>query len=602
MALLALVVSGAAQTCNDATPGNCFEESSLLSKQSLRQRQMQTETSSDVPSTLAGKSFYFLVIDRFAKSGERALDSTKCVKAADWENYTGGGYCGGTINGIREKLDYIQGMGFDCLWITPPVASNSFMGYDAVNLWEINPHFGTKDDLKRLADDIHARKMCLVFDVVLNHMRPMKTNGKLNMSLVPFDKPEHYNQRGIKPGQSFADYVETPPGPISAFDPTPDSKALKNLVEEGKVVCGPSNPELTECACMPGNSGIACPSFDPQRMVEGWFPPQGDLNQTVPFVEEQLLKYVKMLVNEYKLDGLRLDTAIYIYKGFLSKVQKAAGIEILGEATVNNMTYQAGLMRGDHGERVLDGLLNFIPFYQVPSSFCAFNMAGEFANYDEQGTWQREADMRNLGQVLQTQLTSTAYESLDLMGNFVDNHDENSRLANYCKFDNLRMQSALTWVMLSRGIPIIYYGTEQGLDGHQRGSSMGQDAVRESLWQTHYNTNTWQYTHLAKLNRIRKQYHIGAGGAAVKNFTKQTMVFTRQAGDHEAWIFINNVANTSKDETQSYCPGPLPANRGQAWIDVLSGSIMQRYLKGGCFQAPDSEPKVLVLQANNAVR
>ncbi|CAE7344448.1 SWA2 [Symbiodinium necroappetens] len=128
---------------------------------------------------------------------------------------------------------------------------------------------------------------------------------------------------------------------------------------------------------------------------------------------------------------------------------------------------RANLMRNAKGERVLTGLLNFPPFYQVPSAFCGYILESEFANYSTQGSWKSKADMTGLAQVMKAQLDSDRYESLDLLGNFVDNHDEYGRIAHYCQSDTGRIKNALTWLMLAQGIPIVYYGTEQGLSGHQ---------------------------------------------------------------------------------------------------------------------------------------
>ncbi|CAE7667308.1 amy [Symbiodinium sp. CCMP2592] len=195
-------------------------------------RDLETQISTE-PFTLAGKSMYFIVLDRFARSGAQAEDYTYCSKSADWTNNTGGGYCGGTIAGILSKLDYIQGMGFDCIWITPPVDSNGYMGYDAINLFKINPHFGTREDLKQLSKSLHDRGMCLVLDIVLNHMRSLKVNGKLNISsIVPFNKPEYYHQRGRRPDQAFEEYLLN--GPPPAFDGSTDSKNLAALVKKRK--------------------------------------------------------------------------------------------------------------------------------------------------------------------------------------------------------------------------------------------------------------------------------------------------------------------------------------------------------------------------------
>lgn len=579
-----------------------FDDTSLLTLP--RQAFRAPFNGSAEPFTLAGKSMYFIVLDRFARSGAQAEDYTYCSKPADWTNNTGGGYCGGTIAGISSKLDYIQGMGFDCIWITPPVDSNGYMGYDAINLFKINPHFGTKEDLKQLSKSLHDRGMCLVLDIVLNHMRSLKVNGKLNLSsIVPFDKPEYYHQRGRRPDQSFEEYLLK--GPPPAFDGSTDSKNLATLVKEGKASCGPTVPEQTECACLPGNTGPSCPSYNPQQQVEGWFGSLGDLNHSHPFVREQMLNWVVGLVADYDLDALRLDTAIYVDPTFVSEVQQAVGIEILGEATVSNLTYQANLMRNAKGERVLTGLLNFPPFYQVPSAFCGYILESEFANYSTQGSWKSKADMTGLAQVMKAQLDSDRYESLDLLGNFVDNHDEYGRIAHYCQSDAGRIKNALTWLMLAQGIPIVYYGTEQGLSGHQwhGPGNPGQDGLRESLWQSRFRTDTWQYLFIAALNRVRRDYKIGAGSSEVKFFSSESLIFTRasHAGKHEAWVFLNNAANSTATSTFRYCPGPLPGIDGQAWFDVISGNRMDQRLSKGCFLAPDAEPKVLVLQVDNVL-
>eukprot|EP00913_Durusdinium_trenchii_P017185 g16160.t1 len=225
------------------------------------------------------------------------------------------------------------------------------MGYDATNLYEINPHFGTKADMKELAEDLHQRKMCLVIDFVLNHMAPLHKNGKMVLNkIVPFDDSVYYHQR--------------------------------TLVKEKKATCGPNVPQQTECSCFPGNSGEVCPHYTTSLQVEGWMGGLGDLNHSHPFVQQELLNYAVDLVQDYGADALRLDTAIYLDLQFVKEVQQAVGVEILGEAT-----------------RILTGLLNFPPFYQVPTAFCGFNMGGEFGDWSMQGTWSDKGpDMRGLGQ------------------------------------------------------------------------------------------------------------------------------------------------------------------------------------------------------------
>lgn len=61
-------------------------------------------------------------------------------------------YCGGNFKGIENNLDYIKGMGFDAIWISPIVANypRNFHGYAAQNIYQINPYFGTVEEFLSL--------------------------------------------------------------------------------------------------------------------------------------------------------------------------------------------------------------------------------------------------------------------------------------------------------------------------------------------------------------------------------------------------------------------------------------------------------------------
>lgn len=77
--------------------------------------------------------------------------------------------CNGTLRGITAKLDYIAGLGVNCLWLTPIFPSPSYHGYDATSFYEVNPRLGTKEDFRQLLDEAHKRGMKLLMDFVPNH-------------------------------------------------------------------------------------------------------------------------------------------------------------------------------------------------------------------------------------------------------------------------------------------------------------------------------------------------------------------------------------------------------------------------------------------------
>lgn len=99
---------------------------------------------------------YQILIDRFAGWPEGATDTEPT-------------WAGGTIKGIHEKLDYLQDLGINVVWLSPFLKSRSYHGYDTIDFQEVDEHFGTKADLKALLDDIHGRGMRALMDFVPNH-------------------------------------------------------------------------------------------------------------------------------------------------------------------------------------------------------------------------------------------------------------------------------------------------------------------------------------------------------------------------------------------------------------------------------------------------
>lgn len=108
-----------------------------------------------------GKVIYQILTDRFDQS------SSHVRACGDLTNY-----CGGTFQGIMNRLDYIADLGVDAIWISPVIENTAggYHGYWAKNLYAVNPMFGTESDLKNLVSAVHSRGMMVMVDVVSNHM------------------------------------------------------------------------------------------------------------------------------------------------------------------------------------------------------------------------------------------------------------------------------------------------------------------------------------------------------------------------------------------------------------------------------------------------
>jgi glycosidase len=75
----------------------------------------------------------------------------------------------GDIRGIINSLDYLEGLGVNCLWLTPIQQSESYHGYDVTDFLSIDSKFGTIEDYRELVDELHDRGMTILMDFVINH-------------------------------------------------------------------------------------------------------------------------------------------------------------------------------------------------------------------------------------------------------------------------------------------------------------------------------------------------------------------------------------------------------------------------------------------------
>ncbi|TVY81334.1 Alpha-amylase, partial [Lachnellula suecica] len=257
------------------------------------------------PAQWRGRSIYQVFTDRFARTDI----STSAPCASGFE-----GYCGGTWKGITSKLDYIQGMGFTAIWISPIVqqvsdATRGYHGYSAKNINALNNNFGTAADLVALANALHSRSMYLMVDVVANHMAYEGTANTINYgSMSPFNTASYFHSTCW-----IDDY----------------------------------NNQTDVERCWLGNNAFPLP----------------DLNTTQAVVQDTFTSWVKNLVSTYSIDGLRVDTVKHVQQSFWPIFNSASGVFNVGEVADATVDYVCPY------QNYMDGVLTYPTYYSATAFF-----------------------------------------------------------------------------------------------------------------------------------------------------------------------------------------------------------------------------------------
>lgn len=226
------------------------------------------------------RSIYQTMTDRFARTDGSTV--SPC-------NTTAGLYCGGTWRGTIDRLDYIQGMGFDAVMISPIIENiegrvsygEAYHGYWPLNLYSLNSHFGTQQDLLDLSNAVHSRGMYLMMDTVLNNMAYI-TNGSNPATNIDYSVFKPFNN---------ADYFHS----------------YCKITDWNNY----TNAQI----CQTGDKIVPLP----------------DLFTEHDDVQSLLEKWAHDTIETYSIDGLRIDAAKHISPGFLRNFGSSTGAFMTGE-------------------------------------------------------------------------------------------------------------------------------------------------------------------------------------------------------------------------------------------------------------------------------
>ncbi|WP_035706003.1 alpha-amylase family glycosyl hydrolase [Niveispirillum irakense] len=387
------------------------------------------------------ETVYFVVTDRFANGdmgndtgGIRGGPSDHGFDPADI-----GMFQGGDFKGLTARLDYIQGLGATAIWVTPavtnkPVQAHSggrsagYHGYWATDFLKVDPHLGGNGDFKAFVEAAHARGMKVILDIVVNH-----TADVIQYRECPVPGECPYRSKGDYPA---AGYV-------------PQVPAAERAVKNPAWLNDPTHYHNRGDSLFHGESSLL-----------GDFFGLDDLNTEQPAVIEGLIDIYKHWISTYRVDGFRLDTARHVGPAFwhrfipaITAHAKAEGIPdffIFGEVADINIAALAGATHESRLPSVLD-----FAFFQASIDMLALG----------KGTVGWEALLR--GDALYAEGAAATLTT------FISNHDH-GRMAYLIRkhnpdmpADQVQARVALGYALmfLGRGVPVIYYGDEQGFMG-----------------------------------------------------------------------------------------------------------------------------------------
>ena len=367
----------------------------------------------------------------------------------------------GTLSGVNERLDYLQWLGIDCLWLPPFYASPlRDDGYDIADYYSVHERFGTMEDFEELIAAAHARGMRVISDLALNHTS---------------DQHEWFQQSRRDPEGPYGDFYVW-------------SDDMERY------------PEIRIIFTDTETSNWEWDSVRGKYFFHRFYSHQPDLNYDNPAVHEEVFKIIRFWMDK-GLDGFRLDAIPYLYE------RDGLGGESLPETHEFVRRIRAML------DAEYPGAIILAEANQPPEETIEYFGAG-----DEFHMCFNFPLMPRLFESLATGNSAPVYDLMQRMpglpagtqwGTFLRNHDELTlemvdeamrevmydayapdkemrahvgiarRLAPLLGGDRRRIELAFSLLLTMPGAPFIYYGDEIGMGDDT--SLPDRDAVRTPM-------------------------------------------------------------------------------------------------------------------------
>ncbi len=424
------------------------------------------KTAADLPHYLErdvqDEVFYFVMPDRFHNGNtDNDLGSkTQPISAGGLDKTNKGMYHGGDIQGLKDKLPYLKELGISAIWLTPILRnqamqadSSGYHGYWVLDFTEIDPHLGSNDDLKALIASAHKENIKIYFDIITNH----------TADVIKYT--ECHGEDGLQW------LVKTDKGcPFKSAEQLANGDKYTTVIPKGQEQL--KIPAWLNDTKYYHNQGDSF--WQGESSKRGDFAGLDDINTNDPEVVKGMIDIFKNLITEFKPDGFRIDTVKHVNTEFWAEFAPALVTHAQAE-----------------------GIKNFFMFGEVYSF-----TSKELSEYTTVGNMQSVLDFAFQGTLADVLVHQKGTKALaKLFANDVDylDHDSNAnQLMNFTgnhdmgRFAYMLKQSDFNYneaqiikrnllahamIYFMRGVPIIYYGDEQGFVGDGGDQASRQDMM-----------------------------------------------------------------------------------------------------------------------------
>lgn len=410
--------------------------------------------------SLASDRIYFVLTDRYA-NGDPSNDRAGLTGGRTQTGYDPtdpGWWHGGDFKGLTEHLQRIKDLGFDAIWITPPVVdqisqgdTGGYHGYWGLDFTRVDPHLGTDQDFADFVARAHALGLKVIMDVVVNHTGDViQYSGGSAYDDAPYRdcRGKVFSPQRYVGGSSF-------PCLSARFMP-------RRPLVFGPLAKAKSPAWLNDPLNYHDRGDIDWGSCSEQCFEQGDVYGLDDLFTEKPSVERGLAAIYSAWVTRYRLDGFRIDTARHLNPGFfrlwipqIRKAAAAAGVkdfQLFGEVPLTDSVDLSAYVR----DRGLPSVLDF-PFQDAAAGYASGGSNALALRYRlADDDYYRTPDGAPLA-----------------FPTFLGNHDmgraalEISRQGQGLEGAPLLAHVLLGYdvLYLLRGAPVVYYGDEVGMLG-----------------------------------------------------------------------------------------------------------------------------------------